>query len=384
MKGPGGKDVTHNHESTTPRTIGIWGNYFAGNFGDDLMAVMLARWLEAQGLSPLIYRLDAGIAERYRIPATSDLREFLGASSRVVLGGGGYLTHHRFLRRLRQRIWRLVGTDTEREIQALLMLTREHAPRVAAISVGGDGDPAIPLTGWRRRLWTDLSFSPVTVRLPSDTVRLGALSYAAESHPDMVLAARDVLSLPGKATRRKDTFRIGFNVRRRHSKNLLRQLDNIRRQEPRVEFVEFDNHLPGYVKQYGLRGEAAVGLKHLPYRGPLELLDELADMDLVVSANLHVGVAALSLGVPFISYNGPPKARAFLRNSNPGSAGWVYGEASAEAFGRAVLELVNDDSGAISWELLNAVAPLIAMSHGHFAALQPFVTSDARAQEIRV
>ena len=50
------------------------------------------------------------------------------------------------------------------------------------------------------------------------------------------------------------------------------------------------------------------------YRDPKETAAFLGSLDAIVSSKLHLGVVALSYGVPFLSFSGKGKTRAFMRS----------------------------------------------------------------------
>lgn len=67
-------------------------------------------------------------------------------------------------------------------------------------------------------------------------------------------------------------------------------------------------------------------IKHHIYTDTLSTLRVFKFLDLLVSCKLHIGLTALSLGVPFYSYRGPRKARYFLKSVNADFAIWPENE----------------------------------------------------------
>jgi hypothetical protein len=351
--------------------VGLWGAYFFGNFGDDLMAVQLAKEIRRAGHTPLAYGLDSGIAASHDIKRAESLASLFRESALVVIGGGGLLTKVPVARRvLRREPWVM-----ERELRRFVRQARRTPETpVIAISVGGDGEPTVSLGGWRRRLWSEVGMESLTVRLRTDCAILDGFGKKATYYPDTVLSGfGDLDGAPPDAwrcirSRAAGELVVGLNLKRSSGGRLLAAMSQLRQRALRaglkLRLLLLTSHIPGYVRGYELESAGVdETIETIRYREPLAFLSEIAKIDLVISSKLHVGVAALACGVPFVSYGGPRKASAFLGDLN--LDGWCFGE--RDVFG--VVELIRSIAEGAArdeiWRAAEAVEKARAQSLGH-------------------
>src|SRR6056297_1148227 len=73
------------------RRVGIWGWFHTGNFGDQLMAIHIGRWLRELGVQPVAFSLPPEIAERHGIEPVDDLGDFFGSIEFCLMAAGGFL-----------------------------------------------------------------------------------------------------------------------------------------------------------------------------------------------------------------------------------------------------------------------------------------------------
>ncbi|MEO6330446.1 MAG: polysaccharide pyruvyl transferase family protein, partial [Ginsengibacter sp.] len=60
--------------------------------------------------------------------------------------------------------------------------------------------------------------------------------------------------------------------------------------------------------------EETENIKTIKYTDPEELLQFMAELDVLISSKLHLGITGLTVNTPFLSYRGPGKAKSFLRS----------------------------------------------------------------------
>ena len=310
--------------------VGLWGAYFFGNYGDDLMAILFARKIRELGLTPLVYGLDPAICYRHDIPRTDSVAELFDDTALVIVGGGGLLVRESRLR----NVLTAAGRRMEREFERICSERRRHPETpVCPLSVGGDGvHHPTGLVGWRRRFWQEAVSEPISVRLPEDIEATRAVGKASSVYPDVVLAAPEMLGVRRPDHAAGAPLRIGLNLKKRTGRRLARLLvEEARRQHANVEIIFMKTHLPGYTSDYELSHDPGLDgpIDIHRYADPLDTLEFIASLDILVSSKLHVGATAIAVGVPFLSFEGPPKARSFLRGL--GAEEWVWTRGTEEA-----------------------------------------------------
>ncbi|RMH17125.1 MAG: hypothetical protein D6698_08745, partial [Gammaproteobacteria bacterium] len=122
--------------------------------------------------------------------------------------------------------------------------------------------------------------------------------------------------------------------------------------------------------RHPLRGEylpdkEGAHIQFYPYSDPLEMLNRLRQLDVVITGKLHIGLTALALGVPYICIAKSGKAGAFLHSIG---AGWAYwGDMpKVRKLGKLIglLNALKSDSlvSRYDWERINRQKE---ESHGH-------------------
>jgi polysaccharide pyruvyl transferase WcaK-like protein len=156
--------------------IGLFGYYRYGNFGDDLMAVLLADHLAAEGHEVRVFGLKAEIAESAGVKATDDLEGLVAWADCLVYGGGGVFLDVSANRRI------------DADLDAFLDARQRRGVALYAVSVGGDGRSRYQtLSAPRRRLLEEADF--ITFRNPEDERLARAAGLTRfEIHPDLVWA----------------------------------------------------------------------------------------------------------------------------------------------------------------------------------------------------
>jgi polysaccharide pyruvyl transferase WcaK-like protein len=179
------------------------------------------------------------------------------------------------------------------------------------VSIGGNGlpiDQIEPIE--RRRLFAGLAYT--TLRNRRDFSALESLGKPIDVFPDMVWATPRFY--PSSRVASRERTRIGFNLFMRGGKArrvleiLIGQLVRIRSD---WEFVFIDVN-PNDVRQGGSLDLSSPERKNCRKVVLHELhaaSELLGSLTFLVTNKLHVGVVAMSLGVPVVSYAGEPKTQ---------------------------------------------------------------------------
>jgi len=353
--------------------IGLFGFYWEGNFGDDLMALLAAAAVRRLGHEPVVAGLAPELAQRYGIARVATAAELVAATDRVVLGGGGLLTGPREdaggpARHFAAALQELVGAA-------------EAARKpLWAWSLGGDGQGSeAPLKPGARRLLESSAFVGGTVRRLADVPLLEAAGKPVEAFPDVVLTigqTRSWLNPPG--TLAVETTRPAGA--RRHV--LLGLGDRREDRWPRWWLRRVVARWPGVAV-----GSVALSAaewhrdrKRWPEAGryrivrepdPVRLLDHLAAADLVVAYRLHLGLAAWSLGTPFLACCPRPKVAGALAELGAGPSAQV---GSAAALLVRLPGLLRADRD-VALHLTGDREAAAKSAHGHFDALARMLAS---------
>lgn len=114
----------HTNKTAKKMVVGLIGWYDAGNFGDDLMGVLLADRLSAMGHEVVIFRLcDTHTSATFRIE--TDPNQFSEDVDLLIWGGGGIYTNGNSFR-LPDDCWSIIESIKQRKVPFI------------GISLGGD------------------------------------------------------------------------------------------------------------------------------------------------------------------------------------------------------------------------------------------------------
>lgn len=346
--------------------IGLTGFYGRGNFGDDLVGAILGRHLADHGHRCTVLGFDEPLAGALGLATTRDAVALVERSQAIVLGGGsalGQASGRRFSRSIRRHL----GEDSTLMDIVIRECARRGKP-LFAISVGGDGTPFDRLTPRQHALLR--ACSGATVRNPEAVALYQAVGCAASCYPDIVLqTARHFPRTPRPVAQRPvvgiDVYWSNLLARRALFTPLLLRSMVLRR--PDVSFVYLDSthrdHAP-FLAVGPPRRAANAG--RYQFHDLHQDLDRIASLDLVLSTRLHVGVAALSYGVPFMSLFGEPKTALFLHHTGLERA--YFTPANVNEFLRAAHDPV-PLAGWLRGDLPETVQDAIERSAGHLLAL---------------
>jgi len=360
-------------------TTALFGFYGVGNYGDDLMAWMIADHLASVGRRVAIHSLADRGGDSLRTPdflrrdfrSDPSIEATLDACDSVVYGGGGLLVSH-----AGQRMRRFARHFRKEE--AFLAEVRRRGLPLAVLSVGGDGsgnpdhlDPfAIEMVRYA---------GSVTVRNRSDLDLLARLGVAAHAYPDVVWSAAGRF---GHVERRHAGLRIGLDLypsmmRWSDALAVLATLQAVVLARPSVRFVCLDS-THACRGRFGGIGRFLVGRNVERYRFSdfRSDLAELHSLDLLLSSRLHVPMVALQYGVPFLSVMPEGKTRLLLESVGLDDA----------AFGRGRLgelrALLGSDDRLREWlgrYRFPECASLSERSLGHFRRLDEFLPASPPA-----
>jgi polysaccharide pyruvyl transferase WcaK-like protein len=279
--------------------VGLFGFYSWMNFGDDLMAAMFAAEISRAGHSVVIYIEDgAGVPlslRDYRV--TNSLKEFVEVSDRVVVGGGGLLTPES-------------GTNKKLfyDFRNLCLGLAQGCERlgkpIALFSIGGAGCGGnIGLHLGIASLLTCPRTELITLRLQGDHSLTENLNAKSRVYPDVVFAAaRSLGAVDGSRREINKIHKVGLNLYQRKHERVLRAGLNM---------------IPGLKVTEICTGGGGPGAGNfLGYDGDIHrFVAGLKEFDCLVTCKLHLGVVAMSLGIPTFLYFGAPKAGSCYREA---------------------------------------------------------------------
>ena len=286
--------------------VGIWGWFHTGNYGDELMALYVAKALRELGAEALVFGARPELAEQHGFARSDDVAEFFAQIAFCVFAEGGCLVDAGDS-----------GNDkAERYEQMSEAALRENVV-VYPFSIGGNGSgrDARP-KGGLDRLWHRGVFGDTIVRLPGDLELVESFgATSAVCVPDMLWEAADYLLDAEEREHQAvgdSVHRIGLNFLRRQVPDGLDAWVAERVPED-IEIIWLAVHTERRVKGELRAGEESDRVKIFRHDDPLELLRFVGTLNVVVSSKLHVGLTALSQGTTFLSCGGRPKTHAQLR-----------------------------------------------------------------------
>lgn len=286
----------HN-ENTTMKTIGIIGYYDANNFGDDLMALTVAKAIKDSGSTPLILSASHSASlNRYELVKCPD--EFSRRCELIILGGGGALLHHSSpdpkaaANVYSQYLLRINGRAIKLGIP------------ICATSIGGESDDIIrPLRAGITSILSNPYFMDATVRLRSDIETVRFFEKEAFYFPDILLATAKVFPMPDRAKSiaaiQCETVKDAVFLR-----NAVRKAG-----WSEVVFI----HTGERIRQRMIESNSDLGkAEHFVARNVGDTLELLSRCGIVIGNRLHLGVVGMSYGARFMLLHPQPKAARFF------------------------------------------------------------------------
>jgi hypothetical protein len=161
-----------------------------------------------------------------------------------------------------------------------------------------------------------------------------------EFHPDVVFATDYCFNIK-KNKLNNSKLNIGVNLKKT-DKLLIDLIENIASDKTCPFCFHFiKTHLPAYPTNYEYlpKGECE-NIKIHQYKNLEETINFFASLDLLITVKLHIGVTSLSVGTPFISFNGKDKTKSMLRSID--AAGCIYSKLQISDLKNFIVALNHD------------------------------------------
>jgi polysaccharide pyruvyl transferase WcaK-like protein len=296
--------------SKRPLRVGLFGYYGYGNFGDDLMAVVFGLFLAERNTRISVYRLCRPYAEKYGLPVSYSIEDFMEDKDFIIYGGGGALLRPSSPRRVSK-------SPFKNELSHLLRVCSERKIPIYAISVGGDGNSVKPLPPLKRSFIESCAY--MTVRNPQDLSLLEQAGKHGDCFPDILWQTPQFFPMQRRKNRRP---KIGIDIygwdlarsRAYYLPLLMFLICQIRRD---MDFVFLDTVNRSHAGLHVLgRIGAGFNTKRYKFHDPASDMELLTSLDLIISTKLHAGLVCLSYGIPFISLFGREKTALFMKNTH--------------------------------------------------------------------
>lgn len=285
--------------------VGIFGFYSYRNLGDNLMAFLIARHLQELGHKPLIFSKYVEDMATWDVPIYGDVGEFMGNCDIVFLGGGGLLIP-------RPRLSGM-GLDFNEDLKTMLDLARTMETPLYGFSLGGAGVPLTEIVPQQRRdLIAQMKY--VTLRNSEDLQLLKQAGIQGEFLDDIVWTVAGKIAAH-RESKFAERYRVGINLYIGDSpkfyptKFLLWLATKIRKD---IRFIFFEIHPDTnnsfnafYVNGSNCENQFAIDIE--------ASCNAVASLDLLITTRLHLGVMAMSYGVPSVAYAAAVKTRLLYR-----------------------------------------------------------------------
>lgn len=283
--------------------IGIWGSYDKGNFGDDLMAFMIVDHLRSNGFDPILFCATDFLRNECNCESIDNINDFVKKVDIVVIGGGGMLINNSLLR----FFVREVAFSFEISFYKLYKALRKYGKQIIPISIGGDGNSFLN-NPYKTSVFSAPLCKGGTVRLNSDlkTVSNSLFKY----YSDIVLSTSAFFS--GIETDNSLNNVVLLNLKKSNGLNFYKEFSEFGRQHG-MDVFTYTSHIGDSRKNLNYELAGKNNLEFTSLRDSIKIFKSVKS---IISSKLHVGVAALSFGTPFFSYNGPSKAKEFLKSVN--------------------------------------------------------------------
>jgi polysaccharide pyruvyl transferase WcaK-like protein len=340
------------------KKVAIWGSYNYGNFGDDLMAILFAKYLQELGVYPVVYRLDKSLAEKYNIGTTDKIEELISGALFSFVGGGSWLEK------------RKLGENYEADFKEYRLAIEAHGCATYALSIGGDLSNDMRLIEPERMaFFKSPQFKGASVRLRIDIEGMQALGKECEYYPDVVLSLPKYFPTAARDASAKKKVGLNFHVKDRKVASYINNIFS--RLYPNVEYIYLQTHLPHFLNTYEYKYQGnRRNITNYGYTDIAEYLIVLSQLDIIITSKLHPGVSTLAYGNPFILFEGFNKTVAFLKSINSESAN----------MSRWYILSILARNKAIPLELLYDTAKLLQdkeASFGHYKYLKKLVQRHA-------
>jgi len=287
-------------------TIGLAGWYHKGNFGDDLMAMMITKKLVREELDVVLWGIDEEEAMRWGATSIRERQSFLSMIDVLVFGGGGLLANAD------------IEDDFDKFLKSLVEGATNRGVAIHGISLGGDGSltPSTISPG-RKALLENISL--LTVRNPQDVGDVAQFGVDSSFHHDIVWRCEEYISRSKRSNNvSREWGSVIVNI---EEKSKVRKLfvlissvyGSISPQRFRyMGIISRDENLHNMQKFLGHNGI----INYEKYESVESCLRKIQRSSLVVSSKMHIGICSMALGGDFLSIFGVKKTKIMMGNIN--------------------------------------------------------------------
>lgn len=303
--------------------VAIWGSYNYGNYGDDVMAIMISQQLQKLGVTPCVYRLNRKLSEQYNVNTTDSLYELFKEAKFCIVGGGTVLI---------EPLFGSIGSAMNEDIRQLWEIINSEKCPLFCISMGGDGtgvtDRKLTLYQWR--LLESELFRGGTVRLQQDVELFEKIGKNISLFPDIVLSLNSFWQTEQKSNTPQETLHVGLCLSNTPDTKkfayLLNKIAYLRRQTI-FHFVhphQSDNNLT----DFSLLPPKSPWIQHHFYQDPATTIQFISTLDLLISSYMHPNITALAASVPIYSLDSRAKTIAVMESLSIKFASYPLGKRS--------------------------------------------------------
>ncbi len=299
--------------------VGLFGFYGYGNFGDDLMAVLFSLFLGQQKVEVVVYQLCQPYAARYNLRVANTVPELFDRTDLLIIGGGALLISRKPIR------WRWVRfslaakfAKREEEYRLFIHMLSQRKIPLYAFSVGGDGIYPEQLTPSDKQRILEIS-QYMSVRNPEDMELLQRTGTPGDFYPDVVWQTSVFFPIHQQKNKK---LRIGIDI---YISNMFKQYAfylpliiyavTLIRHDVDFIFIDTTNKSKSPFRALhwprNRKNTTTYQFHELPHD-----LEFIASLDMLISTRLHLGLACMSYGIPFLSLFGEKKTRICLKNAN--------------------------------------------------------------------
>ncbi len=293
--------------------IAIWAPLRYTNYGDDLQAIVFAKYIQSLGYEVILYQLDEELSKEFNLTSVDTVDELCNDVKLCIIAGGALLTPFHLIKRILNKS----AAEYETDFKNLNLAIQKYKTKFCAISMGGDGelrDPKKYYSKHRINFFKSPNFIEGTVRLKGDVEQMKKFGKNFIYIPDCLLQTPKFLKLDIPSSKNKVT-KIGLNFKKGKylSQELLKSIVNYTENNSDIKFYFTTTHMEKAGINYEfLPHETSKNIEICKYKSPKQLLEFISGLDLLVTSKLHLGITGLTVGTPFLSYRGPGKAKSFL------------------------------------------------------------------------
>ena len=300
--------------------IGIWAPLRYTNYGDDLQAIVIAKYIISLGYEVKVFQLHESLAKYYGMNVAHNLPELCENTKLCIIAGGALLTPALIHKRILNESMR----EYENDFKMMLEASKKFKTKFCAISMGGDGLERSPYwyySRYRRNFFKSEYFLNGTVRLIDDIRQMEKFGKKFRYWPDFLLGTKSFIQLdsdiainlsPGQKA-------IGFNLKKGKylPKRLLDSIFDYSKHNTDLVFYFIKSHMDSSNVNYEyLPSEETDTIKVVKYTTPTQLLTIMSQIDILITSKLHLALTGLTVGTPYLSFRGPGKARTFTESIN--------------------------------------------------------------------